>query len=94
MEHIKKATSKEEVVRIATEMLTATDYAVLPDVSVLLDNLDEIKSYRAEIRELIISPSDSYTFNKVPKAVWISSLPDTVELSPNADDVVSNEAET
>tara|TARA_R110002012_G_scaffold284496_1_gene475282 strand:- start:81 stop:317 length:237 start_codon:yes stop_codon:yes gene_type:complete len=61
-------------------LLKETDYAVLPDVQLVLTNKDDILTFRNEMRNEYLGLSTLYgsieLLPEVPKAVWGAKLPD------------------
>jgi hypothetical protein len=53
----------------AKKRIAATDWSVLPDVSI--SNRAEFESYRAELRALIITPVENPSYPVEPQPVWI-----------------------
>ena len=52
----------------AKELIAATDWAVLPDVS--LTNKSEFEAYRATLRSLILNPVENPQWPTEPQPVW------------------------
>lgn len=53
----------------AKQLLSQTDWAVLPDVG--LKNFADFVTYRGILRGLVISPVDSPVFPTEPKPIWL-----------------------
>jgi hypothetical protein len=53
----------------AKKRIAATDWSVLPDVSI--SNRAEFEEYRAELRALIITPVENPSYPVEPQPVWI-----------------------
>jgi hypothetical protein len=53
----------------AKKRIAATDWSVLPDVSI--SNRAEFEEYRAELRALIITPVANPSYPVEPQPVWI-----------------------
>lgn len=53
----------------AKKRIAATDWAVLPDVSI--SNRSEFESYRATLRALIITPVANPSYPVEPQPVWM-----------------------
>jgi hypothetical protein len=53
----------------AKKRIAATDWSVLPDVSI--SNRPEFEEYRAELRALIITPVENPSYPVEPQPVWI-----------------------
>ena len=53
----------------AKKRIAATDWSVLPDVSI--SNRAEFESYRAELRALIITPVANPSYPIEPQPVWV-----------------------
>jgi hypothetical protein len=71
----------EEYRKACLVLLEETDYAVLPDVQLVLTNKADILTFRNKIRNEYLGLSTMYGLNKdslpeVPKAVWGEKLPD------------------
>ena len=52
----------------AKELIAATDWAVLPDVS--LTNKADFEAYRATLRSLILTPVENPQWPTEPQPVW------------------------
>ena len=59
---------KDDCKAKAKQLLSQTDWAVLPDVG--LKNSADFVTYRGILRGLVISPVVDAVFPDVPKAVW------------------------
>jgi tRNA G37 N-methylase Trm5 len=59
-----KDTCKER----AKQLLSATDWSILPDVALI--NKPDFEAYRAELRELVLNPVANPTFPTEPTPVW------------------------
>jgi hypothetical protein len=70
----------EEYRKACLVLLKETDYAVLPDVQLVLTNKADILTYRNKIRNEYLGLSTLYggieLLPEVPKAVWGEKLPD------------------
>ena len=70
----------EEYRKACLVLLEETDYAVLPDVQLVLTNKAEILTFRNKIRNEYLGLSTLYggieLLPEVPKAVWGEKLPD------------------
>ena len=70
----------EEYRKACLVLLEETDYAVLPDVQLVLTNKDDILTFRNKIRNEYLGLSTLYgsmeLLPEVPKAVWGEKLPD------------------
>lgn len=70
----------EEYRKACLVLLEETDYAVLPDVQLVLTNKDDILTFRNKIRNEYLGLSTLYgsieLLPEVPKAVWGAKLPD------------------
>jgi hypothetical protein len=53
----------------AKKRIAATDWAMLPDVSI--SNRAEFEEYRAELRALIITPVSNPSYPVEPQPVWL-----------------------
>jgi hypothetical protein len=53
----------------AKKRIAATDWSVLPDVSI--SNRAEFEEYRAELRALIITPVSNPSYPVEPQPVWL-----------------------
>lgn len=53
----------------AKKRIAASDWSVLPDINI--SNGAEFEDYRAELRELIITPVASPVFPTEPDPVWV-----------------------
>jgi len=54
----------------AKQLLINSDWSELPSVIEQLENANEWKSYRMEIRKYIINPIENPTFPSEPKTIW------------------------
>jgi len=52
----------------AKQLLSATDWSILPDVALI--NKSNFETYRAELRELVLNPVANPTFPTEPTPVW------------------------
>ena len=52
----------------AKQLLSATDWSILPDVALI--NKSDFEAYRAELRELVLNPVANPTFPTEPTPVW------------------------
>jgi|TARA_R110000796_G_scaffold46661_1_gene112834 hypothetical protein len=70
----------EEYRKACLVLLEETDYAVLPDVQLVLTNKADILTFRNKIRNEYLGLSTLYgsieLLPEVPKAVWGEKLPD------------------
>jgi|TARA_R110000822_G_scaffold21432_1_gene67836 hypothetical protein len=70
----------EEYRKACLVLLKETDYAVLPDVQLVLTNKADILTFRNKIRNEYLGLSTLYggieLLPEVPKAVWGEKLPD------------------
>ena len=54
----------------AKRRIALTDWSVLPDRSVMLENASDFVTYRTELLNLILNPVDSPIWPTEPKARW------------------------
>ena len=70
----------EEYRKACLVLLEETDYAVVPDVQLVLTNKADILTFRNKIRNEYLGLSTLYgsieLLPEVPKAVWGEKLPD------------------
>jgi len=68
LQAVNEQSQKDDCKAKAKQLLSQTDWAVLPDVG--LANSADFVTYRAILRGLVISPVVDAVFPDVPKAVW------------------------
>lgn len=61
---------KEQCKSKAKQLLSDSDWSELPSVIEQLENTNEWKSYRMEIRKFIIAPIENPVFPSEPSVIW------------------------
>ncbi len=59
---------KQNCKNIAKQLISNSDWAVLPDVN--LSNKSDFESYRSQLRNLILNPVESPVFPEEPQPIW------------------------
>jgi hypothetical protein len=59
---------KESCKSKARELISLSDWSVLPDVKI--ENKSEFESYRTQLRNLIINPVEDPIFPTEPNPIW------------------------
>jgi hypothetical protein len=54
----------------AKQLIAKTDWAVLPDRSVMLDNASDFVQYRTQLLDLILNPVENPVFPTEPTPRW------------------------
>ena len=65
-----KALKLSECKAKARQLLVESDWAELPSVLDQLSNASEWKTYRIEVRKLLIDPVEAPNFPNLPVVVW------------------------
>ena len=71
MEFNKIPYNETEAKETAKAILAATDYAMMPDVSIT--NRAEFEAYRAYLRAVMKNPVIPMNFNDIPQPIWVES---------------------
>jgi hypothetical protein len=66
LSEIKKQNCKDK----AKQLIAKTDWAVLPDRSVMLDNASDFVQYRTQLLDLILNPVENPVFPTEPTPRW------------------------
>jgi hypothetical protein len=69
-EETKSIYNKENCKNKAKALLASSDWAELPSSIELLENANEWKAYRVEVKKLLISPVEAPSFPSAPEVRW------------------------
>lgn len=61
---------KEQCKSQAKQLLLDSDWSELPSVIEALENADEWKSYRVQLRKYVVTPVQNPVFPSVPQVKW------------------------
>ena len=61
----------EQIKKIASNLLSETDYLDLPNTSNKISNIEEIIEYRNTLRVIAINPESNIDFPPKPQIIWV-----------------------
>lgn len=69
-EEVLSTKSKQDCKAQAKRLLSDSDWSELPSVVEALENADEWKSYRVQLRKYVVTPVQNPVFPSVPQVKW------------------------